>query len=185
MIIEEYQNNSVPQPYWKNKIDETRWIIQSQIAPLIQKKLSFRRRMFISSFPDKITEELDYISLQFIQLTRCFDEIIIIEKKDEIFTPVYDFSLRDQEESAIENSEFEELVIIWNTLNIWDWQYITQAEWSSFDMIGNINNIYYLCVNNTKLSINELESINRNWIFEEVKPIIERNIFELKDLLSK
>lgn len=50
-------------------------------------------------------------------------------------------------------------------------------------MVGKVSNEYLMCVNNTNASIDELEDKYPNRIFEEVKPIIERMIVNLKDIL--
>lgn len=172
------------------EMDQKVIIIQSEITSKIEPILennskNFRRVMFKSLFDIQINSILDNLCLNFIRKTRCFDEIIILRAKKKWFTPVYDFSLRDKNEDWVDSSEFEELVQIWKDLNNGDWRYLNQAEWSSFDMVWKVSEDFLICVNNTGLSIDELEANNPNWIFEEVKPIIERTIAELKEILPK
>lgn len=162
--------------------------VRKKVIPILEvkeiKEINYRRIMFQSLFDASINGILNNICLHFIRKTRCFDEIIILRTKETWFFPVYDFSLRDKDEDGIDNSEFEELAQIGKDLNTGDWRYLNQAEWSSFDMVWKINDDFLICVNNTALSIDELEANNPNWIFEEVQPIIEKTIAQLKDILT-
>lgn len=152
-------------------------------------RVAFRRKRLIESddqveFDPVIHRKLDDLCLDFFRKTTgWFDEIIIIKWEDKDLKSVYDFSLRAQDKEWINTDEFIQLAEIGKDLAIWDWAWVNTAEWSSFDMVGKVSNNYILCINNTNASIDELEEKYPNRIFEEVKPVIERMIVKLKDIL--
>lgn len=152
-------------------------------------RVAFRRQRLIENdehveFDPAIHQQLDDLCLDFFRKTTgWFDEIIIIKWEWQELQSVYDFSLRAQNIEWIHTGEFIQLAEIGKDLSIWDRTWVNWAEGSSFDMVGKVSNEYLMCVNNTNASIDELEDKYPNRIFEEVKPIIERMIVNLKDIL--
>jgi hypothetical protein len=136
--------------------------------------------MFLNKFPPEINQKLDYISLNFIRFTRFFDEIVLLKINNDWFEPVYSFSLRNKKLPNIDISDFQEIANNWKDLNNWEWKYYTQEEGSSFDMVWKISNSFLLCINNTVSSITELEESDENWVFEIVKPHMDKTIQAIK-----
>lgn len=143
-----------------------------------------RRKMFPSVFNAIISKNLDRISLEFICKSRLFNEIIILKIEGDKFIPLYDYSLRDSSIDEIKIDEFENIAKIGEKLENGYWKYIDAAEGSSFDMVGKVDKNILICVNNTESSIKELEQRFQSWTFEEVKPVIEQAISNIKKLLK-
>jgi len=180
MSLEDENNQREKLPN-TSQVASTVWDIKWKVNPLVT--LSFRRIMFENIFNSQIKKILDDLSLDFFRTTGWFNEIIIIKIEWDKFQPVYDYSLRDKWEDWIKETEFVQLAQIGKNMGIWEWDWVDSAGWTSFDMVGKVSNNYLMCVNNTDASINELEEKYPNRIFEEVKPIIERMIMKLKDIL--
>lgn len=166
-------------------VNDTRRDSFSLISSNITSTYSFRRVMFPSVFEKNTNKLLDDLVLDFfMQTAGWFDEMVMVKVENGDFSPVYDFSLRNKEIDWIQEWEFEELMIIGKKLEIGDWDYIPSEEGTKFDMVAKIDENYLICVNNTNASIDQLEHEYPNRIFEEVKPVIERMIVKLKDILQ-
>lgn len=192
MSWEKIPENLWQQNSWTNKkVQDVAVVIKDWTKKTLQtsSRVAFRRQRLIESgeqveFDPAIHQQLDDLCLDFFRKTTgWFDEIIIIKWEAEDLKSVYDFSLRAQDMEGINTEEFIQLAEIGRNLTVWDRDWVNGAEWSSFDMVGKVSNDYLMCVNNTNASIDELEEKYPNRIFEEVKPIIERMIVKLKDIL--
>ena len=127
------------------------------------------------------TRMLNQACEEFIQNSHIFDEIAVVEiSADRHLLHVYDFSYRNLANlEPINEREVRVLLPLIDNLTVDEWSYIDSAKGSDFDVIYKMTPKLFLLINNTEMSIKEIQQQWCQDSFEKIREQIDgfvRNI---------
>lgn len=131
--------------------------------------------------------ELNSLCSQFVQKSLMFDEIIIAYISDNsFFHTIYRYPLeRKAHLGQISRYELQKILDEIDLISLDKWDYVSTAEGTDFDIVCKITDTFFILINNTEMSIDELYVKWRKSHFDNVAYLIKELMIDIKkNLLS-
>lgn len=121
------------------------------------------------------THMLNEACEEFIQRSKIFDEVAVVQIcTDRHLLHVYDFSYRNLAKlDAINAKEVKALLPLVDNLTVDEWSYLPAAKGTDFDVIYKMSPNLFLLINNTEMSIEEIQAQWCQNSFDEIRHLID------------